>query len=39
MAYIKPCVKGPLKSSNEDKKGINEKIKKSIFSYFWPGIR
>ena len=34
MAYIKPCVKGPLKSNNEDKKGINEKKKESIFSSF-----
>ena len=35
MAYIKPCVKGPLKSNNGDKKGINEKKKKRIFSSFW----
>ena len=35
MAYIKPFVKGPLKSNNGDKKGINEKKKKRIFSSFW----
>ena len=42
MAYIKPCVKRPLKSNNEDRKGINEKKKKSIFSSFWawyPAVR
>ena len=35
MTYIKSCVKGPLKSNNRDKKGINEKKKNMIFSSFW----
>ena len=41
MAYIKPYVKEPLKSNNEDKKGINEKKKRHLLFYlaWYPTVR